>query len=219
VEAVLDDLAPKDRTVLLAEVGVGERVNQPTTKMARLRARKRLVAAMDRVAAAFGGIQIGWRRAGLWLQTVRPSGDPLLPVMVGVATVVTAATLATPPAPSIRQAHRTHRLVHAQEASARRPNQHRPGRAQATEKPDQQAVQIEAAAPVETSNEPTPRPSPTKKEIVHAGDAEASTKEGQGYKGVEVCTGDSTSDESDDHSHSVTIFDGTQEGDHPESCS
>jgi hypothetical protein len=180
--------------------------------MARLRARKRLTAAMDRVAAAFGGIQLGWRRAGTWFQTLKPAGESLLPVMVGVASVMGAATFAPSPGLPTRSLDQPHRMVRIENISASR-SAHRkdgPARSRSDRATNRSAVE---AAPVEgVEAQPTPKPSPSENTVVDTQHAQARTQEGQGYKGVEVCTGEGTSDEADDHSNHVTIYDGSQTG-------
>jgi RNA polymerase sigma factor (sigma-70 family) len=215
VEAVLDDLMPRDRTVLLAEVGMGERLDNPATKMARMRARRRLTAAMDRVAAAFGGVQLGWRRAGFWFQELKPAGESLLPI---AASVVAVAVLGTTPGIIQADQRPPRRMVRIETIAAKRPHRHHESRVRTVLERDPQPVREEGEAADASASAPRPRPSPSESTVVDTGDASVRTRDGQGYKGVEVCR-ESTVNEADDGSTAVVVYDGTQHGSQPDSCS
>lgn len=218
----IESLAEPDRVALLGEVGLGERGTSSAAKMARLRARKRLLASLDRVAAAFAGVHLGWKRMGLWFQAVRPSGEALSPVIAGVTSVVAAAVMASSPSGELTSTAQKPRLPNAATVSLERtednPRAARRGAPGKRPRGAQLQEPVVVARQGQTEGEQPSNPQSSETTVVEAGGANAKMREGRNHRGVEVCTGGSTSQEEDDHEASVNLDTGQGE-DSDEGCS
>jgi len=130
VGAAMRTLRGTDQTILLGEVGIGARSGHSSAaKMARQRARKRLVQALERVGTVFGSVPAGWRRLTGWANSqVAADVQHLLPSAAGavaaMAIAVAGLTAAEPPARAgARQpAPRIARLPHSDPSGPARLN-------------------------------------------------------------------------------------------------
>jgi DNA-directed RNA polymerase specialized sigma24 family protein len=218
VGAALRTLRGTDQTILLGEIGIGARSGHSSAaKMARQRARRRLTQALERMGTVFGFVPAGWRRLTGWTHSqVAADVQHLLPTAAGavaaMAIAVAGFTAGEPPARAgARQpAHSIARLPHSEAW--------RPARvsSKVTNKLTTSRHETEAATP--PSEVPASR-SP-KEKSVEAGPARAHAGEGQGYRYVALCTGEETAGEADDSETTVTVYDGSQDGDdEPVGCS
>lgn len=216
----LHSLRPRDRSVLLAEIGIGDRA--PTgsaSKMARLRARTRLSDALDRIGGAVCGIWIGWRR---YVQPEAMAGmaNASAAAVVALAVSITVASL---PSPDEGFSRRLKPRTVIEAASMSRQSRGKPS--------NLSPARVTAAG--QTNSEPqtnwerprTPQPPPKEKSndtIGEAGGAQAKHGEGKGYTYIAVCTGQGTEPKEDDHTIIIVVNDGSQDpnddDDEPENC-
>jgi DNA-directed RNA polymerase specialized sigma24 family protein len=218
VSDAMASLRPGDRSVLLAEVTA----DQPTgsssaVKMARMRARQRLNRALERSAAAFGGVPLALRKVATWVQ-LTPSGAESYATSVAGAAIAAVVVLgAVAPAEAERLQARPNRKIDVSAAGDQR-QPRRADRAHATKKEQRRtarpvtdttrdrAAELEAEAPAEQGSDDHDEPRET--EVAEAGGKSAKAGSGKGYRYVVVC-----SDEEPDEPLGVTFYDGNQDGD------
>lgn len=217
VASAMGTLRSKDRSMLLAEVDPDSAGRSTSAyKMARMRARQRLAKALDRSAAAFGGVPLGLRRIGVWLQN-GAGGESYAAALTGAAVAVTiAAASVVPQAPLHPESlgGRKVRVVRAAKATAQ---EQEPGRIRkAVARRPARPAATATPAPPSRAAEQTPRPSPGprhEQELADAGGRKAKTGSGRGYSYVVVCH------EDDENPTSVTIIhDGNNEAEDQEYC-
>jgi len=207
-------LTPKERAILLAEVGVADHyVNNSASKMARHRARQKLTAAMGR-SGAFSGIPLAWRRFTGWVQLHGPTAHVDVGTAAGLAVIaVSAAAIswgqvghaATRPEP---------RALPVTQVSERTVDPSPVGRSAEVPKPRPTGPDVEArTAEAKASPSPTPSRSPDSTTSASAGPARAEAGENGGATYVKVCTGEETQTPHDDAEVTVVIYDGDQDPD------
>jgi hypothetical protein len=204
-------LTQKERSILLAEVGVaGHHVNSSATKMARHRARQKLTAAVGR-SGAFSGIPPAWRRFTGWVQVHGPAYVDV-GAAAGLAVIVSAAAMSLgqvghaatrPEAATLRSVNISGQKM---EPSADRKVTNVPH-----PRPTGHRVAETAAQP--KSPRPSPSHTPQTSTEAEAGPARAEAGQNGGATYVKVCTGEDTQTPHDDAEVTVVIFDGDQDPD------
>lgn len=214
-------LSHKERSILLAEVGVVTGFgNTSATKMARHRARQKLTAAMGR-SGAFGGIPVTWRRLTAWMQLHVPTTHIDVATSAGLLVIVSAAAVSlTPPAhPSPNRPPAAIRPAEVSHVSdMKRTAATRPTTTAARSHPQPKRSPL--------SLDPTPQPSPSgssdpEKSVTtaQAGPARAETGQDGGATYVQLCTGENTPTTADDTDTTIVLYDGDQEeNDGPPEC-
>ncbi|MDQ4126126.1 MAG: sigma-70 family RNA polymerase sigma factor [Actinomycetota bacterium] len=203
VVQTMRSLRPKDRSVLLAEVGESNAwANDSAHKMARLRARQRLAQALERSAAVFSAVQVGCRRTFTWLQQQGAAGaEVAVPAIAGAAVAVSVALSGIAPTNTGSNPVGRDSVPRVMAAAGERvkPTPHRtPER---TDRPDGSsaatATQQPAAPASRAASSPRPareqnRPQETK--VAEVGGNSAKTGGDERYRYVVVCTDDESGD-------------------------
>lgn len=204
-------LTQKERSILLAEVGVaGDHVNSSATKMARHRARQKLTAAVGR-SGAFSGIPLAWRRFTGWVQVHGPAYVDV-GAAAGLAVIVSAAAVsfgpvghaATGPEPAaLRSVNISGQRIEpvADRKVTNVPHPHPTGQRVA-------ATTAQPKAP-RPGHSHIPQSSTTTE--AEAGPARAEAGQSGGSTYVKVCTGENTQTPHDDAEVTVVIVEGEDE--------
>jgi len=211
----LTRLRPHDRVVLLGEVGVLER---STDRMARMRARRRLRAAVDAMRAGFAFVPSLWRRISGSAQA-GAGGELAVGATAGFLAIASIAALSLDgaghalanPRPNLAHKISSAELVATRIADRRlRPSDKAAPRATADDGAAERAASTsrdEAASTKRTDIE------------TEAGPARAEKGAGQGYVYVQVCLGEDTDTTADDVGVTVVMMDGGQNGEEePPEC-
>jgi len=208
VWSAMGTLSPRERNTLLAEVGFVPSVpNDSATKMARLRARKKLSAAVDRTGA-FCGIPLLWRRTSNWLQIHTPThmidatAAAGLVVMVSIATVTLEGTA---PGATVRS-DPNHRSATIEPVSARRALTARPTRKTSAARSSDSAT-AESVAPSPAPASSMALAESSKPAGAEAGPARAEAGRREGVTYVQVCTGEDTDTPYDDTDTTIVLYD------------
>ncbi len=230
VQTALQILPPNDRSILLAEVGVGPRVhNSSASKMARLRARKRLHEVMDRIATAFSGVSVTWRKVYVWLNSQSPSDLQAAATSgTGLVAALSVVFIAFGSGDSVVVSPSPHgKEVHGQKVHAARPNleDHPRSNANGQSRRDTSMSRGSDAAlqarDGSTVSDPTPASSSASSEdtVAEAGPVRAKSGEGKGHRYSAVCVG-GESERGPVAEVSVIISDESHDpDDDPEPCS
>lgn len=201
VVRTMRSLRPKDRSVLLAEVGESNAwANDSAHKMARLRARQRLAQALERSAAVFSAVQVGCRRTFTWLQQQGATGaEVAVPAVAGAAVAVSVALSGIAPTNTGGTDNSVGRdsvpPVMAAAGDRAKPTPHRtPER---TDRPHGSSAATAAQQPADPASRPvsSPRPAgeqnrPQETKVAEAGGNSAKTGGDERYRYVVVCTDD-----------------------------
>ena len=205
------DLTQKERSLLLAEVGIAAgHANDSATKMARHRARRKLTAAVGR-SGAFSGLPLAWRRATAWVQLHAPAYVEV-GTAAGLAVIMSAAALTwgqpghaatKPPSLTFGSEHTSVRRLEpvrdpeSSEIPRPRPSGHgqQPAADPGPQKPAPSPSHDHATDPSYTAG---------------AGPARAEAGRDEGTMYVTVCTGENTPMTEDDFEVTVRVQDGNQ---------
>jgi DNA-directed RNA polymerase specialized sigma24 family protein len=203
----MEQLRHRDRSLLLAEIGIG---TSQGNRMARSRARQRLQAIVERTSAAFSMVSLSFRRMMDWINGPGAVETVGAVTTAGVFLVVSLAALvfdsgrgaqASPHYPE--KAPVTGAL-----ASAESP---RLAKAAPRARTGGSFFQTAERAPTVRADESAPD---TREKDVRAGAGPASAEKGhgQGYVYVRACIGEDTETEDDDWGVVVVVMDGNQNG-------
>lgn len=220
VRRALARMSTNYRAIILAEIGYDLPLtdNPRAINMLRMRARRRLSALVDKIAAlglvvptAVRSASQGWRRRTAWPQChLSPDAQPLVPAAAASLAAITVAVIGITPGvpadvpqkPITRTA--THTLANSSEFDLLSGGQ--------TVHHDLEREKNQAR--VDNIHEPKQDPpdqTAQEETTVDAGPARARAGEGESTY-VAVCTGEDSSNEEDDSETSVTIGDGGQDG-------
>lgn len=209
-------LTQKERSILLAELGVASTyVNDSATKMARHRARRKLTAAVGR-SGAFSGVPLAWRRFTGWLQ-LHGSSCVDVGTAAGLAVIMSAAAITwgssghartDPHAPSLGSGQASLRTLEATrdpeavEVPTPRPTGEREGAAGDVARPVAAQPPSDEGIPDRTSMS------------AKAGPARAETGRDGGAMYVKVCTGEETPMTEDDMEVTIVVPNGSEKPAH-----
>ena len=216
----MESLSPRERGSLLAEVGFAPRLRDSSaTKMARLRARRKLNAAMEK-AGAFFGLPLAWRRANAWFQMHFPSHVIDATAAAGIVAIaaVVGSTLQVPMPGDSQGSRQAVRHPSIEQIRA--------------ETPAMRGLRTKPAHPPRFE-QPAPHPSgttssadgadlapdaPTTSAEVGAARAQTGRREGMTY--IKVCTGEKTDTPYDDTDATIVLYDPEPDDDDdpPPSC-
>lgn len=200
-------LTQKERSILLAEVGVaGHHDNTSATKMARYRARQKLSAAVGR-GGAFSGLPLAWRRLTGWVQLHCPIAHLDVGTAVGLAVIMTAAAVSWGEAGHAVVRPAAHPLRSTPLAEVRSESRHKqPGHVEPRPGQPKRQASFEESAP------PPSVPSPTSPSSTGAtaGPARAEAGSYGDSTYIKVCTGEDTPTTYDD-AEIVVVVDGGDE--------
>ena len=201
-------LTPKERAILLAEVGVpGHYANNSATKMARHRARQKLTAAVGR-SGAFSGLPLTWRRFTGWLQLHGPTAYVDVGTAAGLAVIVSAAALSWGQVGHAAVGPKAHPLRSTPVAEVRSESGH--GASDIVEpRPAPAKRQASSEGSTRPASVPTPTPSPSSTGAT-AGPARAEAGSYGDSTYIKVCTGEETPATYDD-AEIVVVVDGGDE--------
>jgi DNA-directed RNA polymerase specialized sigma24 family protein len=228
-----------DRATLIEAMdGEGPGRNTSAAKMARMRARQRLMSALERTASVFSAVPLTYRRVQIWMQShpfaeIQGTAASVGATAVAVTLVLTPVDPSSGPRDGSREGGQRHRVKVAS-APSQKAEPTKGDRKRAPSREDRTSVNTVAeevptdtsSAETETTGTPArrttqeePQPDAPDQET-KVGPARAGTDEGKGYQQVHVCTGEDTSEEEDDQDISVTYNDGDQDysEDEPEGC-
>lgn len=202
----LRQLKERDRAVLLAEVGVG---HITTNRMARLRARRRLQAIVDRVSSTFAGVPLILRRTFGGGQVGSTTDAINAVAAAGVLVVVSFVALTLD---SGRDAHA--RVASPTELPLAQVEKALPSLRGADPVDLAETTGTISRSRSELGGPSVDEPPSTKKNDLRAsaGPARAEKGHGRGYVYVQVCLGEDTQSEEDDYGVTVVLFDGGQSG-------
>ncbi|MGH2755714.1 MAG: RNA polymerase sigma factor [Actinomycetota bacterium] len=228
VAGAMASLRVGDRNALLAEIGGTNRGNNSSaTKMARMRARRRLAEVLDKAASAFAGVPLMWRRFSSWIHFQTGTELQSMATSAGSAAIVVTLVISGAGGSSSARV-RDHDAPRRAHVAARELGSRQGHKGDRYKRIERSRVQGDApVTPAESSKTSTTAapgkvdetPSGEQHEEMKVGPARAKTDEGKGFKGTAVCTGEDSEAEEDDHDITVTYYDGTQDGsDEPEGC-
>lgn len=217
----MSGLSHRDRTILLAEVGMANNCpNDSATKMARRRARQKLTAAVER-SGAFSGIPVAWRRFTAWLQVNVPATHLEVGTAAGLVVIMSAAAVTLGQAGEPERKPQTTTLRATQVSEVRASTGRSSGASEVAEpKRDQHAAAL-SGKPSDPAKAASSRPSSSDPASASASTVPARAETGQngGATYVKVCTGEGTQTPYDDVEVTIVVYDGDQEpGDDAPEC-
>lgn len=207
-------LTQREKAVLLAELGVaGHHGNTSAIKMARLRAREKLSAAVGR-SGALSAVPLQWRRFTGWLHLHGSTPYVEAGAAAGLLVIVSAAaiTWGQPGHAAPKQGPSNLPSIQLSERQVTEPG----ARTQSDIAARRRVAPAGARQPQAARPTPTPSPTPTG---ATAGPARAETGKKGGATYVKICAGEDTQTPHDDVGVTVVVYDGSQEpGDEPAEC-